>query len=329
MQRAIASPIRWQPPPRPTRADAPVVSPSVPRRSSLPATALADVALVIALVLAVACSPARAPQDGPVAAPTTTTPPTSTTTTTVPVPADLAEIVTATTLTERGRRIFLAASPAIEDATTFARSCGVDSVADSPDEPRVHTQGCYVNGRIHLLSIDGAEGRDLLYVVAAHELLHAAYASMGPAERGRVDAELNAARVGNERLEDRLLPYGSGPTLENEIHSILGSEFAGLSPPLEAHYAQYFADRSRVVAARQRTLGAREDEIARRKAEVDELEARIASLKDAQEALRATNEIREYNANVPVVNGLISRYNTAVEELNALIAEYNALLGTG
>ena len=302
----------------------------MPRRSSPLATALADVALVlVALVLAVGCSPARAPQDGPGAAPATTTTAPSTTTTTAPVPADLADIVAATRLTERGRRIFLAASPAIEDAATFTRNCGVVGAVESPDEPRVHTQGCYVNGRIHLLASDRAEARDLLYVVAAHELLHAAYASLGPAERGRVDAELAAARVGNGRLEDRLLPYGSGPTLENEIHSILGSEFGGLSPALEAHYAQYFVDRGSVVGARQRTLGAREDEIGRRKGEVAALDARITELKDAQEGLRAGNDIREYNANVPVINGLIARYNTEVDELNALIAEYNALLGSG
>lgn len=286
--------------------------------------------MLVALILVAGCSAAPAPPNGSAAAPTaTTTTPTATTTTTALVAADLADIITATTLTERGRRIFLAASPQIEDATTFARNCGVDAVTESPDEPQVHTQGCYVNGRIHLLASDRAEARELLHVVAAHELLHAVYGSLGPAERSRVDAELTAARVGNDRLEERLLPYGGGPTLENEIHSILGSEFGGLSAPLEAHYARYFVDRNLIVGARQRALGAREDEISRRKSEVAALDGRITALKDGQEALRSGNQIVTYNANVAVINGLVARYNAEVEELNALIAGYNALLGSG
>jgi hypothetical protein len=257
---------------------------------------------------------------------TTTLAPTTTTVTT-PVRSDVAELAAATTMTERARRIFLAAEPAIEDRTTFARNCAVDEVADVPGQPRTHTQGCYFAGRIHLLARDRPEARERLYVVAAHELLHAVYSELRPAERARVDAELEAARTGNERLEERLQPYASSPTLHNEIHSILGTEFAGLSPALEAHYAQFFADRAAVVAAHQRTLGAREDEIRRLKAELDELDTRITTLKADQESLRTSGDFRSYNAYVGVVNGLIDRYNASLQALNALIEEYNTVVG--
>ena len=279
------------------------------------------------LVLAAACSSEPA-FDGAGPSPTITLPPTTvaTTTTTEPLPADVADLATATTMTERARRIFLAARPAIEDAPTFAGNCGMDSPADGGG-PKTHTAGCYVAGRIHLLAPDRAEARDLLYVVAAHELLHAVYSSLGPAERARVDAELEAARAGNVRLEERLKPYAGLPTLTNEIHSILGSEFDGLSPALEAHYAQYFSDRGAVVAARQRTLGAREDEIARLRAEVDDLDNRIETLRATLISPRAAGDIRAYNASVDVFNGLIHRYNTSIDTLNTKIEEYNGLLG--
>ncbi len=176
------------------------------------------------MALAAACSSTPVDRVGPPVEPTSalpnSVPSTSaapTTTTTPPVPADVADLAATTTMTERARRIFLAAIPAIENATTFAASCGVDTRADSPGEPRTHTQGCYVAGRIHLLAPDRAEARDLLYVVAAHELLHAVYASLGPADRARIDAELAAARAGNVRLEERLKPYGAGPTLVNDL----------------------------------------------------------------------------------------------------------------
>lgn len=230
-------------------------------------------------------------------------------------------------MTERARRIFLAAGPAIEDAGTFARNCGVEVRPGSAGEPRTHTQGCYVAGRIHLLAPDRPEGHDLLYVVAAHELLHAVYAELRPAERAAVDAEVLAARTGNERLEERLRAYDDGPTLVNEMHAILGSEFDGLSANLEAHYARYFTDRAAVVAARQRTLGAREEEIRRLRVEIAALDARIVDLKVLQERLRVAGDVRTYNANVATINALVDRHNGLVGTLNAVIEEYNGLLG--
>lgn len=278
----------------------------------------------LVLVAAAACSAPPEIDDAalpPAPTPTTVAP----TTTTVALPADVADLAVVTTMTPRARRIFLAALPSIEDAPTFAANCGL--VAGDSAEPRAHTAGCYVAGRIHLRAPDRAEGHDLLSVVAAHELLHAVYGSLGPAERSRIDAELEGARAGNVRLEERLKPYGATPTLLNEVHSILGSEFESLSPALEAHYSQYFADRAAVVGARQRTLGAREDEIARLRRESDDLDRRIETLRATMVSQRAAGDIRAYNASVEVFNGLVDTYNATIEDLNARIAEYNGLLG--
>ena len=281
------------------------------------------------VLLATACSAPVTDDIGLPPVPTTAEPTTTLapTTTTTPVAADVAALAATTTMTDRARRAFFAAEPAIEDATTFARNCGVDEAAAVPGQPRTHTLGCYVAGRIHLLARDRPETRERLYVVAAHELLHAVYSELRPAERARIDAELEAARAGNERLEERLRPYASSPTLHNEIHSILGTEFAGLSPALEAHYAQFFSDRAAVVAAHQRTLGAREDEIRRLKAELDDLDARITNLKADQDTVRASGDFRSYNAYVGVINGLIDRYNASLRALNNLIEDYNTVVG--
>jgi hypothetical protein len=239
-----------------------------------------------------------------------------------PVTADVADLVATTTMTDRGRRTFLATSPTIEDPPTFATNCGFDKPAEAPGAARVHTAGCYVAGRIHLLAPDRAEAHDLLYVVAAHELLHAVYANLAPAERARIDSELEAARAGNVRLEERLKAYDAGPTLVNEIHSILGSEFDGLSPTLEAHYAQFFTNREAVLAARQRTLGVLEDRMEVLRAEMDDVRVRMDAMEAAPSGIRTFNQVRLYN-------DLVERYNAAVDALNALVDEYNARLGGG
>ncbi len=71
----------------------------------------------------------------------------------------------------------------------------------------------------------------------------------------------------------------------------------------------------------------KEDEIKRLRASVDELDARISALRQTQEERRSAGDIRGYNANVPVINGLIARYNAEVDALNAVIDAYNGLLG--
>ena len=50
-------------------------------------------------------------------------------------------------------------------------------------------------------------------------------------------------------------------------------------------------------------------------------------MRATQEELRVAGDVRSYNANVPVINGLIDRYNARVDALNAQIQEYNSLLG--
>lgn len=282
----------------------------------------------VLLTVAVACSSGSGDFTDPVGSPPTL-PEESTTVTTVakpvpttsaPVTIDVADLVATTTMTDRGRRAFLAASPTIEDPPTFAANCGVDKPADVPGAGRVHTAGCYVLGRIHLLAPDRAEAHDLLYVVAAHELLHAVYANLAPAERARIDAELEATRAGNVRLEERLKSYENGPTLVNEVHSILGSEFDGLSPTLEAHYAQFFTSRAAILAARQRTLGVLEDRMDTLRAELNDLRGRMDALEGAPSGLRTAVQVRAYN-------NLVESYNAAVDALNTLVDEYNARVG--
>ena len=176
---------------------------------------------------------------------------------------------------------------------------------------------------IHVRSFPRPEVRDLIYVSAAHELLHIVYVQLPRAERERLDVELNAARAGTPALEERLKVYkDSGEDTEDEVHSLLGTEFAGLSPALEAHYSKYF-DRNLVLAAFRQSLGDREEEIRALQARVDELEQELTSLKATMDAQEAAGNVRAFNTNVARYNELVEEHNNAVAVSNQKVDEYN------
>jgi hypothetical protein len=251
--------------------------------------------------------------------------PPTTSTTAVPVDPAVDDVVAGAGMTDLGRRLFLAASPTVEDADTLARSCADVDATAGPDGS--HTFGCLMNGRIHLRSFSEPEVRDLIYVVAAHELLHVVYGRLSQSERLSLEPELRAARQGNAILEERLEVYAAvSEDTPNEIHSLLGTEFADVSPTLEAHYREYF-DRARVLEAFQRTLGDREDEIRSLKASIGSLEARLDALQAELDGQEAAGDIAAYNANVAQFNALVTQHNAAVRQVNALVDEDNRLTG--
>ena len=230
--------------------------------------------------------------------------------------------MTSTGMTPRARRTFTKADPRIEDSATLNESCA-EVIDTAPGSSRSHTYGCVIDGDIHVRSFARPEVRDLIYVSAAHELLHVVYAQLPRAERERLDEELNAARAGNPALEERLKVYkDAAEDTPDEVHSLLGTEFAGLSPALEAHYSKYF-DRNLVLAAFRQSLGDREDEIRALQARVDELEQELTTLKATMDAQEEAGNLRAFNANVARYNDLVDEHNTAVAVSNQKVDEYN------
>lgn len=236
-----------------------------------------------------------------------------------------ADIMAKTAMTDKAKLLFLEADPQIETRQQFAINCNTSG--NGPNDVEL---GCYYKGKIHLLQIDNPQLADLTYVTAAHEMLHAAYAQLNAGQQRNVDSLVEAQEAATPAVKQRLAIYKAKEPgeLDNELHSILGTEYSSLSPQLETYYSQYFAPRTAVVAAEKRVddvSATKRAEINSLKAQIDSLKARIAALKAQMSAYEAQGDIRDYNANVPVVNSLISQYNAKIAQYNQAVDEYNNL----
>ncbi len=208
--------------------------------------------------------------------------------------------------TDEGLLLFLASRPIVTAGETFDEVCG-------SYEDEVGILGCYrpFDRTIYLFDVTDERLDGIEEVVAAHEMLHAAWARMSDSERDNIGAllEVEAAKL--------LSSPGFAETMEfyaevepgqrqNELHSILGTEFTGLDPELEAHYARYFVDRGSVVALH---------------------EASNAVFTAQAEALDAlTTQIDGLAASI---DADYASYNAGYDELNAAIGSFNSRANAG
>lgn len=148
-------------------------------------------------------------------------------------------------LTAEGKRMYDASQTAVVSATDFNKSCNQQKETNNP------IVGCYANQLIYVYDIDNPKLAGAEETTAAHEVLHAVYERLSDDRRNELDRALEEAyeRVKTDELEDRMEYYAATEPGErgNELHSILGTEFAQLGTELEAHYAQYFTDRKIIL----------------------------------------------------------------------------------
>lgn len=147
--------------------------------------------------------------------------------------------------TSKGKFYFYAQQPVVEGSEAFNRDCQRQEVGNP-------ILGCYVTNRIFVYDVTNAQLAGIEEVTAAHETLHAVWDRMSDSERTRVSAllEKEYSKLSNDSdLMQRMDYYKRTEPgqLDNELHSILGTEVAALSPELETHYKQYFSDRQKIV----------------------------------------------------------------------------------
>ncbi|KQQ08565.1 hypothetical protein [Rathayibacter sp. Leaf296] len=207
-----------------------------------------------------------------------------------------------TAMSTRGRALYYASHPSVEPTTGFNELCGYGA----SDEIVL---GCYTGSDIYISDVDNPDLDGVRDVTAAHEMLHAAWDRLDDDERSELGAQLEAAYETlpeGGTVAERLELYRTGGLGErvNELHSILGTEAADLPPTLEAHYAQYFTDRSVVVGLN-----------ARYEAVFTDLENRITDLVARIEAsyVDLTARVEANNAEYDALNAEIDSFNSRAD----------------
>lgn len=156
-------------------------------------------------------------------------------------------------LTDEGRFLFYASRPEVQPEDEFDRTCAAGGEGFG-------VLGCYVPSerRIYLYDVTDDRLDGLEEVVATHELLHAVWDRMTQQERDALGPllEAEAAELADDDSFAATMEFYAqsepGERL-NELHSMLGTEVAELSPALEAHYGRYIGDRPAVIAMHERS----------------------------------------------------------------------------
>lgn len=218
--------------------------------------------------------------------------------------AAVTQLADSSGLNDRGVFLYYASQPEIDGTQRFNQVC------DRKEEATA-VLGCYNGSRIFIYDVKDERLKGIKEVTAAHEMLHAAWQRFSESEREKVSALLE---IEYQKLEadpeysERMQFYARTEPGQraNELHSLIGTEIRDVNPELSKHYAQFFSDRSKVVALHEayRLVFEKLD---------SEAKALYTELQDLAQIIHATSE----------------RYNKDVETLNKEIQDFNARAEAG
>lgn len=234
-------------------------------------------------------------------------------------------------LTQLGKLYFDTSQPRVEKADGFNQNC-------PQSEPNSPVVGCYTDQLIFIYDVRNERLSGIEETTAAHELLHAAYERMGEAERAEIDAEIEKVYVSvkTKELVARMKYYQANEPGEenNELHSILGTEFTQLGTKLENHYSKYFAKRSTILAYYQKyqavfsTITSKLDSLAAA-ANSRTLRVNAEIIKYKKDSAALARDVRTYNArqfgSAAEYNNLISRQNEQDRRFKSIESEIAAI----
>jgi hypothetical protein len=163
--------------------------------------------------------------------------------------AAITEQMSRTKMSPAGKFLYLASRPTVQDKTDFNSTCS--RVNGNKD-----ILGCYVetSKRAYVYHVTDSRLDGTEEVVAAHEMLRAAWDRTSPADQAKLTPELNRILDTNTdtdiALETRInsIAINDRADRDGELYAIVGTEVPNAGPVLEKNYSQYFTDRTAVTA---------------------------------------------------------------------------------
>lgn len=251
--------------------------------------------------------------------------------------SEVAALADETTMTDRARKIFYVNRPMIADRADFNTHC-------QQNEQSI-VLGCYQSYQRGIFLFDVQDDRlnGVKEVTAAHEMLHAAYDRLNKTEKDKLNSWLEAAfkQVSNARIKESIERYRQDDpsVVDNELHSILGSEQRTLPKELEDYYKRYFKDRLQVVSYseqyeqafidRRNAVRDYDAKLQVMKKTIDDLSTSLSQESSSINAERnELNQLRrtdvaKYNSMVDGYNKRVGGYNNQITELESMVSSYN------
>lgn len=250
--------------------------------------------------------------------------------------AEIERLASTTELSDYGRKLFYISDPKLLGKDNFNLKCtiGEESIV----------LGCFDGDNIYIYDITDEMLFGVEEVTAAHEMLHAAYERLDDAERLRIDllTKQIVENSNSQRLGDIMDAYRrrDPSTVNNEAHSIVGTEVRDLPEELERYYARYFSNREKVVDLAEKyesvfmnlknRVESLDADLLLRKAQIEEkeeyLQQEAETLQEWERRLntyKARKLIEEYNSELEEYNDRVRAYNSELENVKTQISEYN------
>ncbi len=243
-------------------------------------------------------------------------------------PQRIAQLAQSTRMTEKGRRLFYLTNPQIEPKTSGLTPCKKSGSSDN-----TNTLGCYIPAKgIFILEVNDQRLQGVMETTAAHEMLHAAYHELSISEKDILNSQLleafdHAPDPGLHKLVN-IYRQRDPDVVSNELHSLLGTKVANLSPELEKHYRNYFSDRSAVVALSKNY----EKAFTQFETKAQQLERQLLALQASLKRLES--RAQEHRTTLDRIdpgrryeyNQQVNTYNQFVREINQQSQAYNQML---
>ncbi|MEI7689571.1 MAG: hypothetical protein WCI79_01225 [Candidatus Saccharibacteria bacterium] len=260
-------------------------------------------------------------------------------------PADgVLSLVERSGMNSQGQFLYLASQPTLDNATDFNAACSRTELVTS-------ILGCYNGGKIYIYNITDTKLDGIREVTATHEALHAVYVRLDSGEKSKIDGLLEAEYTklqSDKSFQEKMAFYERTEPgrRDNELHSVIGTEFGGIGTELETYYSKYFSNRQKVVELNSKyssTIKTLEDR-------ATALESQMASIADsiASRSPRYSADVASLNSDIEsfnyradnslfssqaqfdyersVLSDRVYQIQSDRESINSSVVQYNALL---